>query len=98
MRRYELAGPAQQDLREIGAYIARDSLATALRVVETLESKCQRLAETPGIGRRREEIAPELRSFTMSPYLIFYREIEDGIQVLRVLHGARDIDESFFPA
>ena len=95
MRSYRLTGPAQQDLRDIGRHVSRDSASAALRVVANLESRCQRLAEMPGMGRSRDELAAELRSFTVSPYLIFYRETEYGIEVMRVLHGARDIDAIF---
>jgi toxin ParE1/3/4 len=98
MRQYSLSGLAQQDLQEIGERIAQDTLTAALRTLDTLEGKFQRLADMPGIGHFRPELAAELRSFGVPPYLIFYRESDGGIVVLRVLHGAREIDESFFPA
>ncbi len=45
----------------------------------------------PGMGQRRDELRPGLRCFVVSPFVVFYRPIEDTIDVLRVLHGARDI-------
>ncbi len=44
---------------------------------------------------RRAELAADLRSFPFGRYVIFYAPIEDGIDVVRVLHGARDIDAVF---
>jgi len=96
MKRYQLSGPAQRDLREIGGYIAQDNTAAALRFLELLRAKCESLGEMPGMGREREELGAGLRSFAAGRYVIFYREREDGIEVVRVLHGARDVD-SLFP-
>jgi toxin ParE1/3/4 len=50
------------------------------------------IAESPYIGREREELAPGIRSFPAGRYLIFYRPIADGIEIVRVLHGSRDVD------
>lgn len=86
---------ARQDLHEIRDFIAADSIEVADRFVDTLEEKCQRIAGTPYIGRARDELAPALRSFTASHYIILYRPLEDGIRILRVLHAARDIPALF---
>jgi len=48
------------------------------------------------MGRKVEELAPNLRSFPIGSYLIFYRPVEDGIELIRVLHGARDITPEYF--
>ncbi len=95
MARLVFSEPAQLDLEEIHAYIARDSPAAARRWLERIQTQCKRLAEMPGQGRSRAELAPELRSFTVAPYLIFYVEIEGGVQIARVIHGARDIEAQF---
>ena len=47
------------------------------------------------MGRARDELAADLRSFPFARYVIFYEPIEDGIDVVRVLHSARDIDAAF---
>ena len=47
------------------------------------------------MGRARDELAADLRSFPFGRYVIFYEPIEDGIDVVRVLHSARDIDVAF---
>jgi toxin ParE1/3/4 len=47
------------------------------------------------MGRARHELLVNLRSFTVENYVIFYQPIADGIEVLRVLYGARDIHRIF---
>jgi toxin ParE1/3/4 len=86
---------ARRDLNEIWEYIAQDNLDAAERLVERIEELCELLATRPQLGRRREELAPGLRSFPAGSYLIFYQEIHDGIEVVRVFHASRDIDSLF---
>ena len=54
-----------------------------------------KLARMPGMGPARDEIKPGLRSFPLGNYLIFYRKIDDGIELARVIHGARKFEELF---
>jgi toxin ParE1/3/4 len=86
---------AELDLLDIWDYIADDSMARADEFLDRIEGKLQTLALNPGMGRRREELLSGLRSFTIGNYVAFYREIEEGIDVIRVLHGSRDIEEVF---
>ncbi len=53
------------------------------------------MAQMPGLGRKRSDLAPDLRGFPIGNYIIFYRAVPEGIQVNRVLHGARDLPEMF---
>ena len=55
-----------------------------------LETRFESLAEMPGIGRRREKCAKGVRSITEGDYVIIYRVKNDTVEILRVLHGARD--------
>ena len=87
---------ARRDLLEIWVYIAENSFDAADRLLETIDETCQRLADMPGMGLRRDELAPGLRSFPAGKYLIFYRPVENGIEIIRVLHGARNL-ENIFP-
>jgi toxin ParE1/3/4 len=80
----------------IHTFIAQDNLTAGVRLISKIERACEELAEMPGQGRIRDEFAPGLRSFTVSPYLIFYREQAEGIAIVRILHGARDIHASLF--
>lgn len=53
------------------------------------------LSQFPNIGNQRDDLLAGLRSFPVKPYIIFYNKITDGIEVVRVLHQARDIDNLF---
>lgn len=79
------------DLADIWAYIADDSEQQADLFLDLLDAKLALLATQPAMGRERPELAPRLRSFPVQRYVVFYRALRDGIDVLRVLHSARDV-------
>jgi antitoxin ParD1/3/4/toxin ParE1/3/4 len=92
--RFILAAAARADLREISDHIRQDSPAAAKRVRDELRAAMRRLAEMPGLGHRREDLAaidPALRFSSVYSYLIIYRTETDPLEIVRVLHGARDI-------
>lgn len=74
------------------------SLAVAMRFLECLEETCNLLLDRPGFGRQLPMKTPELvgvRSYRVQGFdshLVFYLQREGGIEVLRVLHGARDLE------
>ena len=82
---------ASLDLVEIGLRIEQDSPRAAGKTLTAIERKCKMLARLPRLGRRREELAPGLRSFAVGSYVVFYRAMRGGVEIIRVLHGARDI-------
>lgn len=96
MSRYVFSPQAEQDLEEIQDHIAAHSPRAAARLIDAIERRCQRLAQMPMVGRDRSDLRPGLRSVVVDKYLIFYRPTDDGIEVARVLHGARHIDPSMF--
>lgn len=87
---------AENDLFEIWDYIADDSEARADAFIDMLDQKFFTLASNPGLGRTRDELAEGLRSFPVGRYVIFYRAIPEGIEIVRVLHGSRDIEGFHF--
>jgi toxin ParE1/3/4 len=58
MARVVVRPQADDNLLEIAAYIARDDLAAAERLIDAIDSKFQLLANSPRLGRRRVELAP----------------------------------------
>ncbi|MFH0789091.1 MAG: type II toxin-antitoxin system RelE/ParE family toxin [Pseudomonadota bacterium] len=88
---------AGSDLVEIWGYIAEDNEAQADAFIDTLDRKIHILAERPNMGRPRDELAKDLRSFPVGRYVIFYIPLADGVEIVRVLHGARDLDALFNP-
>lgn len=89
---------AREDLKEIGRYIARESqnLAVALRFLDSIEQKLQLYATQPEMGQRRPDLGHDVRHFPVGDYVVFYRPMEAGIEVLRVLHGSRDIPSAWW--
>jgi len=86
---------AQDDIADIWTFIADASTTRADAFIEMLDQKFRMIAENPGLGRARDELAKGLRSFPAGRYVIFYSDLVDGIEIVRVLHGARDLDTIF---
>jgi toxin ParE1/3/4 len=90
---------ARQDLVEIVyPYLREGSPASADRFRLQAEATFERLASGPNIGTRYEFDHPALAEVRYFPlpsrfkkFLVFYRPVADGIEIVRVLHGARDI-------
>ncbi len=88
--------PASRDIEKIIDYIAEvGSLNAAEDLLNLINQTCRKLATFPSMGRLRIELAEELRSFPVKDYLIFYRPIEEGVEVVRVLSGYRDLTALF---
>ena len=85
---------ARNDLKAIARYIAKQSQSrsTALKFLDTINEKCRLYATQPQMGQLFEQYRPGLRSFPVRDYIVFYHAIHDGIEVYRVLHGARNLE------
>jgi len=85
------------DLDKITAYIGKDNLDAALRFIESSEYTFSQLLQFPQLGKVQSSgklLLHELRVFPVKDfknYLIFYRPVADGIEIIRVLHSSRDI-------
>jgi toxin ParE1/3/4 len=86
---------AVDDLAEIWAYIAEDSLREANAFASRIHKEFRMLSGQPRMGRERPELLADLRSFPVGRYVIFYLPHPHGIEVVRVLHGARDLKPVF---
>ena len=95
MARVRRTVPAKRDYVQIWPHIAEDSIGAADRVVAEFDEKIELLARFPGPGQSREDLAPSLRSFPVGNDLLFYRAMRGGIELVRVLHGARDVRRLF---
>jgi len=86
-----IADAAKADLIDIGRYIAMDNPARADSFVDELERKCLDLGERPlawpSMSQSKDR---QIRRRVHGEYLIFYRVNDDRVEVVRVLHGARD--------
>jgi len=93
-----VAPQAKNDLLEIWIYITQETgdPATASRVVDSITDKFVVLSKFPNMGRNREsDLGRNGRSFPVNNYVIFYRVKPGQIQILRVLHGSRDVQSVF---
>jgi plasmid stabilization system protein ParE len=89
---------AEADLEQITAYVAEESIESALRLAQELREKCESLADAPRgypLVPRYEHLGIRRRPF--GNYLIFYRIGPNAIEVVHVLHGARDYEPLLFP-
>jgi toxin ParE1/3/4 len=92
MKRYVLTPSAKRDVNDIWDYIANDNIEAADRVLNALESAMVKLAKNPGVGHWREELADKRHRFLLVySYLIVYRHEAKPVQIIRVLHAARDM-------
>ncbi len=74
-------------------HIARDDPHAADRVLDALERRTMLLARHPEIGRERPDIAPGVHYLVSGNYLILYRIGEDRVEIVRYVHGRRDLNE-----
>lgn len=93
MALHRYSARADADLLDIWLFIAADNPQAADRLLLDIDEQCRLLAENRRIGVARPEIAPEARSWSLGRYLILYRAVPEGIEVVRVIHGARDLSQ-----
>jgi len=87
---------AEQDLFDIWRYLAVEaSVRTAEKYLRDINRACQQMRTRPLLGCTRDDLMRGLRSVLVSPYVIFYRVGESSIDIVRVLHGRRDLDAIF---
>lgn len=86
---------AESDLDAVWEYIAETDADTATSFVDDLLQACGLLAQNAGVGRARPELLINMRSFSHRRYVIFYFPIDDGVEIYRILHSARDIEKTF---
>ncbi len=96
--RIVLRPQAERDLDAQAASIGRDSPAAAARLLDAARATFEQLAEAPELGARQEFQHNRLRSVrvwqvrSFESYLVFYQPTQRGIEVIRLLHAARDIE------
>ncbi len=94
---------AERDVDEIARFIARDRMEAALRFYDAVQGTTDQIREYPVRSRRYENQGVDLKNIRVCPvkgyadFLIFYRVDADMVEILRVIHGARDIPAIFEP-
>lgn len=96
-----LAPRAREDVKQIAAYIAEHSPQSSTAFRHTLETIYEELLDLPEIGITRNFHNPEMKGLRMlrvrkfEKYLVFYRSSPGGLEIVRVVHGARDLPSLF---
>ncbi len=93
----ERSHEARADLIDIWCYIAVDNPDAADRQIDKIEAIFNSLREYPMLGAKRDDINAGLRGFTRDHYLILYQldEFRESVQIIRVVHGMRDLAALF---
>ena len=95
MSQYIISPSASRDLNEIADYFLTRNLETGEKLFREFNKKCQKLANFPNIGRSYAHINPSLRGTPLDGYIIFYRVLDDGVKILRVVSARRDLESLF---
>ena len=92
MNRYILAPAARRDLRAMQAYITQENIQAARRVLAEIRAACVRLADNPHLGHAREDLTDQpVRFWPVRTYYIIYRPETHPLEIVRIVHSARDI-------
>jgi toxin ParE1/3/4 len=86
---------AERSLDEIWLHVANDNPAAAEQLLRSFAQASHRLADFPELGEARDDLAAGVRQLSVGKYVLFYRRRFDGIELLLVLHGARDVPAAF---
>ncbi len=95
MARYIRTARAEEDLIKIWTYIAQDNFTAADQLLDRIDDVCERLAEFPGMGAARPDLAQRLRYSAIGTYLVLYLETPGGVEIVRVVRGARNLPDLF---
>lgn len=76
---------------DIAYYIALENQEAARRTVDNIRGPLKVLESFPAAGRPRDDLHRGLRSWPIDHYVVFYTSDESEIRIVRILHGARDV-------
>ena len=88
---------ARQDLIDIWRHIAAESPAIADQCLDRIEARCTQLAAFPELGPERSDIAADARMLVIERWIALYRLVEQGVQIVRIIDGARDVSRLIAP-
>jgi toxin ParE1/3/4 len=95
MHRVRIANSTISDLHNIWSYVAQSDAEAAGRLVKEIIRRFGFLRDHPLMGRQQDHLLINLRILNFKNYLIFYEPFEDHVDILRILHGARDVEAIF---
>lgn len=86
---------AETDLIDIWMYIALDNPHAADRLLDAIGDRIGQLKGHPLSGAARPNIAPDARLLPVGNYVVLHRILSDTVEIVRVVHGARDASALF---
>jgi toxin ParE1/3/4 len=94
---HRLAPEVEDELADIWHYVASQSgdLDAADRLIDSITERFLLLSTYPHLGRRRDDLRPGLRSFTVAGYVIIYRVEGEDVFILHIVHGRREFQNLF---
>jgi toxin ParE1/3/4 len=92
---YIISPTAIRDLEAISDYYAQHSILAGEKILDKFSKKCRYLTQFPQIGRSYDHLRPGLRGLPLDGYIVFYQVIDDGVEIMRVLKGDRDLEALF---
>ncbi|MEH2096855.1 type II toxin-antitoxin system RelE/ParE family toxin [Nostoc sp.] len=95
MSRYVINILASRDINEIADYFAETNVEAGERFFSEFNRKCQQLVAFPNSGKSYAKIRPDLRGISSQGYIVFYRVLDDGIEILRIVSGRRNFPSLF---
>jgi toxin ParE1/3/4 len=95
MSRYSISQPAIRDLESISSYFADVNVEAGEKFLQGFSKRCQQLVNFPNIGRGYDDLQANLRGLPLEGYIILYRAIDDGIEIVRVVNGRQDLESLF---
>ncbi|WP_353476812.1 type II toxin-antitoxin system RelE/ParE family toxin (plasmid) [Salipiger sp. H15] len=95
MRRLVILPAARADLVDVADFIALDNPERAMSFLAEIEAKMGQVAERPESFPMRDDVYEGMRAARHGRYLIFFLDADDQVQIVRVLHGARDLPGLF---
>lgn len=92
MPRIIVTPSANQDFSAIALYLAEKSLDAAMNWIDGIDDTLELLARNPLLGEAVDHLDQGIRRHTYENYLLFYKPLDDGIELRRILHGSRRIE------
>ncbi|MDJ0555503.1 MAG: type II toxin-antitoxin system RelE/ParE family toxin [Microcoleaceae cyanobacterium MO_207.B10] len=95
MANYQFSEDAIKDINEICDALAKNNPRSASNLFDAIRQKCKLFANFPFMGKSYSQIRPNLRGFLVKDYIIFYYPHNEGIIIVRIISGYRNLDTLF---
>lgn len=95
MSNYIISQSASRDLNAIADYFLERNLEAGERLFREFNKKCQNLTLFPNMGRSYARLKPGLRGVPLDGYIVFYRVLDNGVEIVRVVSGRQDLEVLF---